>query len=380
MPFSTVVGHDAAIRSLRRALRQERLPTGYLFSGPPHIGKTTLALALAQAANCEQPVADAEGLPDACGQCTTCRRIAEESYADSAVIRPRLREKVKDDEEEEEAREIAADLDDATISREPLARLRMQVAATAVEAQHRVFVVANAEAMNAAAANLFLKTLEEPPPATTFVLTSARPSALLPTIVSRCQTLTLHPLHPEELRLALAERWPQVEAARREQVLALSEGAYGRALVLMERPELLALRGELLDMLAGLPEREPWEALRLGEEMVDLGERWWHVEHPDEGGQDLFKHAHDRAVRAALYEVLAVMQSWFRDLLALDQPGLLTNADHRGKLQVAAASYPAETALAAQRILGGLREDLRQNPNLLLSTQALFVRLLSLRS
>jgi DNA polymerase III subunit delta' len=55
MPFASLVGHEAAIQSLQRALLAERLPTGYLFVGPPHIGKTALAVAFAQAANCERP-------------------------------------------------------------------------------------------------------------------------------------------------------------------------------------------------------------------------------------------------------------------------------------------------------------------------------------
>lgn len=379
MPFRTVVGHEAAIRSLQRALQQDRLPTGYLFTGPPHVGKTTLALALAQAANCEQPTTDAEGLPDACGECATCRRIAAESYPDSAVIRPRIKETVKDEDDAEESREVAAELDDALIYKDQIAWLRMHAAAGAMEARQRVHVVAGAEAMNATAANLFLKTLEEPNDRVTFVLTSSRPSLLLPTIISRCQTFALHPLHPDQMREELDRRFPDTDPHNRDRVVALSDGAYGRALSLLETQALLNLREEVLTLLAGLPDRELWEALRLGEALVNLGERWWHAEHPDEAGQDFYKHAHDRAVRAALNEVLAVMQAWFRDLLALGQPELLTNADYLEALRRAADRYPAGAALAAGKALEDLRQDLRQNLNLLLATQALFVRLLGLR-
>jgi DNA polymerase-3 subunit delta' len=255
----------------------------------------------------------------------------------------------------------------------------MDAAASSVEARRRVYLLTQAENMNTEAANRFLKTLEEPAPRTTFVLTSAQPSRLLPTIISRCQTLTLHPLHGAELREALAARWPELPEARREQIAALSGGAFGRALRLVETPELLSLRGKVLDLLAALPRREPWEALRQGELLLELTEQWWLAEQPGDLGRDFLKHAHDAAVRAKLGDVLQVMHSWFRDLLALERPDLLTNPDYRSQLEAAARRYPPASALAASQVLEELRADLGQNPNLRLAAETLFIRLLAAR-
>ena len=377
MPFSAVVGHEAAIRSLQRALRAERLPTGYLFTGPAHIGKTTLAKAFAQAANCETPLELPEG-PEACGACPTCLRIEREAYADVRVLRPRRKVDIKGEDDDEKL-QLQAELDDALIDVKLMERLRMDAAASAMEARRRVYIITQADAMNAEAANRFLKTLEEPPPGLTFILTTAQPSRLLPTIISRCQVLALHALHREDLKSALSARFPHLSPERSEQIASLSAGALGRALSLAEKPDLLTLREELLGLAASLPGLEPWEALRCGERLLDLTERWWLAEHPDDAGRDFLKHAHDTAVRAELRTTLAVLHTWFRDLLAAGNPALLTNADHREAVELAAASYTPEAALGAVRALEELREDLSQNPNLRLAAEALFVRLLSLK-
>jgi DNA polymerase III gamma/tau subunit len=130
--------------------------------------------------------------------------------------------------------------------------------------------------------------------------------------------------------------------------------------------------------MAALPQLEPWEALRQGERLLDLSERWWLAEHPDGSGRDLLRHAHEVVLRGALRETLGVIHSWFRDLLALKQPDLLTNPDWQEALRIAAQQYPPGVAVAACRALEELRQDLAQNANVRLAAEALFVRLIGL--
>ncbi len=427
MPFSAIVGHEQAVAVLRRALRGDRLPTGYLFVGPAHVGKTALAIALAQAANCERvgelhpptPLSRAYGLgegerntsetpgpptqagkpalpageghgasprptAEACGECSTCRRIAAGLHPDVRIVQPRLSltatKKVEGDGEEdrEEAETLAAEMEDARITVEEVKDLLGSASLAAVEARRRVYIVCSVETMEPAVSNRLLKTLEEPPPDTTFILTTSRPARMLPTLISRCQQVMLHPLPPEEMAAKLAAAYPAASAEQRAVVAGLSAGAWGRAQGLMEEPQILAVRKELLEMAASLTRREPWEALRLGENLAAAAEQWWRAEHPDEIGERMLKAGRDRVLRTQLRALLEVLESWFRDLMVAGR-GRLINPDYREEILYAARRYPPQAAVEACRVLGEFRRDLAQNVNLRLGLEALWVRLMGLR-
>lgn len=399
MPFCDIVGHQQAIKALRRALHGGRLPPGYLFIGPPHVGKTTLALALAQAANCEHPINpdDPETL-DACGECSSCRRIAAETYPDLRVVRPRLKVKLpkkatqkqnkkdqkQDEQEQEESEErlpakLIGELEDALIDVELINALIAETNRVAVEARRRVYIISSAETMNPAAANRLLKTLEEPPANTTFVLTTSRPSLLLPTIISRCQEIPLHPLHRPGLVETLKTAYPEAAPEQREAAASLSAGAYGRARRAMEHPEILQVRAELLSLAASLPHLALWECPRVAESFLEILRHWWVAEEPDKIGQALFKYARERVLRTKMKQVLEVLESWFRDLMVVREEGQLNNPDWQPQLLEAAALYPPEAAVRAGQVLGRCRRDLDQNINLRLAAEALLIRLLVLQ-
>ncbi|MDB4956414.1 MAG: DNA-directed polymerase [Myxococcales bacterium] len=155
-------GQDRVVGLLRRAIQGGRVPHAYLFSGPPNAPLVDTAIALAVALNCE--VARGEG----CGQCDSCSKIIGGFHPDVVTL----------------VREGAANI-------VPIESVRTQVIARIGlpphEADVRVFVVEEATSMAPPAANALLKTLEEPPPRTLFVLCTTAPEQLLPTIRSRCQ-------------------------------------------------------------------------------------------------------------------------------------------------------------------------------------------------
>jgi DNA polymerase-3 subunit delta' len=426
MPFSEIVGHEQAVTVLRRALAGDRLATGYLFVGPPHVGKTTLAIALAQEANCERLSSGGTGgtpVPpgtEACGECSTCRRIVEEHHPDVRLVRPRLslsamkkaerrkgEEQTQEDEEEDEVEALVADMEDAEILVAAVIDLLSSASLAPVEARRRVYVVCSPERMKPEVSSRLLKVLEEPPPDTTFVLTTSRPGRMLPTIISRCQQVTLHPLPPEEMAARLAAAYPQATEEQRAVVAGLSAGAWGRAKRLMEEPEVLAVRREVLEMAASLTRREPWEAMRLAEDLASATERWWRAEQPGEVGERMLKAGRDRVLRTQLRAPLEVLESWFRDLMVVAPggagvspvqgggttgvspvapntgetpvpPGRLVNPDYREELLYAARRYPPAAAVEACRVLSGFRRDLGQNVNLRLGLEALWVRLMGL--
>ncbi len=157
-----LVGQDRVVALLRRAITRGRVPHALLFSGPPGAPLVDGALALACALNCK--VAPGEG----CSDCEACAKILQGIHPDVVTL----------------VREGAANI-------VPIERVREQVIARIAlpphEADTRVFIVEEATAMAPPAANALLKTLEEPPSRTLFVLCTTAPEQLLPTIRSRCQ-------------------------------------------------------------------------------------------------------------------------------------------------------------------------------------------------
>ncbi|MCB9682958.1 MAG: DNA polymerase III subunit delta' [Alphaproteobacteria bacterium] len=225
--LTAIVGHDAVLHRLRDALARDRLHHALLLEGPQGVGKHTVARWLALAGTCER-FDPARG---PCGACPTCSRVLAGVHPDVIAVGP--------------------DPDKATPTI-PVARIREVVRAAAFHrygAARRFVVVDPAEAMGPAAANALLKTLEEPPEGTHFVLVATHVTALLPTIVSRCQLFRLTPVDEAELTAWLTSRGLD-DAAR---LARLSGGCPGHALSLADGglDARKDLRDQVLGALAG---------------------------------------------------------------------------------------------------------------------------------
>ena len=173
MPFRDVVahrGHRRLIDLLARSAAGGSLPPSLVFAGPPGLGKCETAIALAQALNCNAltddcRLATGDCVADACGTCPVCTRIARGVHPDVFVVDQGDKASIGVDQ--------ARDLIDRTAYRP-------------FEGKRRVIIIDGADALQVAAQNALLKTLEEPPPSSVFVLVTARPDALLGTVRSRC--------------------------------------------------------------------------------------------------------------------------------------------------------------------------------------------------
>lgn len=173
---------------------RERMPHAILFHGPAGIGKTTFALGFAQALLCES--VDAAG--HACGKCASCGWFAQYSHPDFRRVRPEVLEEdeggASDDEDE-----AAETKKTAKSTKAPSKDIRIDQIRALADFMNisthrqgkRVVLLYPAEALNGAAANALLKTLEEPPPGTVFLLVSNSLDRLLPTILSRCRKFSL---------------------------------------------------------------------------------------------------------------------------------------------------------------------------------------------
>jgi DNA polymerase-3 subunit delta' len=167
-----------------------------------------VALAVAEALNCLAPVSTTALERDACGACATCRRIARGVHPDVITLEPG---------------------DSGSIKIEPVRDVVDRAGYRPFEGRRRVVIIDEADAMMPAAQSALLKTLEEPPSASVFVLVSSMPDALLPTVNSRCPRLRFGPLTPAEVAEALMRDHGYEETQARA-VAADAGGSLSRAL------------------------------------------------------------------------------------------------------------------------------------------------------
>ena len=208
MPFRALVGHPRLLSLLSRAVARDTLPPALLLAGPSGVGKRRAALAVAEALNCLSPVTTPAFERDACGECASCRRIERGVHPDVITIEPG---------------------DTGSIKIEQVRDVIDRAGYRPFEGRRRVVIIDEADAMVPPAQNALLKTLEEPPSASVFMLVSSMPDALLATVRSRCPRLRFGPLTVAEVVDALMRDHDYAEADARA-AAADADGSVGRAL------------------------------------------------------------------------------------------------------------------------------------------------------
>ncbi|MDF7813278.1 DNA polymerase III subunit delta [Hymenobacter sp. YC55] len=247
MRFSDIPGQQQVKQVLVQSVRRNHVAHAQLFRGAEGSGALALALAYSTFLNCEQRGAEDE---DSCGHCPSCQKIDKLVHPDLNFIVPVTTTKAvaKDAVSSKFMAEwrsfvlanpyqglndwmqhIGAENKQGSISKEESLQLLKLVSLKAFEAKFKIVVIWLPELMHPAAANAVLKLLEEPPPATVFLLVSYAPEQLLPTIISRVQPVVVRPLSENELTdwLHTAHEVPEVKA---RQLAQLSEGNPGAAL------------------------------------------------------------------------------------------------------------------------------------------------------
>jgi DNA polymerase-3 subunit delta' len=201
-----VKGQEKAINLIDQALKNGLIAHSYLLTGPEHIGKMTLAKNMAQALNCEQS-------SPPCGECRSCLKIANSSHADVTIVS-------LSQEDDSEKTEIGIDrIRDICHSANMLP----------YEGKFRVFIIDKAELLSPAASNALLKTIEEPPPQIVFIFLTSDSSRLLPTIVSRCQVISLKLVPISQVEQFLTQTY-KISPERSRLLAWLSRGRIGWAI------------------------------------------------------------------------------------------------------------------------------------------------------
>jgi DNA polymerase-3 subunit delta' len=311
-----IVGHQWAVDLLAHSIEQGRLAHAYLFVGPPRIGKSTLAQVFAQTIQCT-------GQEKPCGVCRSCQLALADRHPDVLTIAP----------------------DNGRIKIESIRELQHVVSLSPVEGPYRVCVISQVDLATLSAANSLLKTLEEPPARVILVLTADRGDLLLPTLVSRCQVLTMRPLSTEHIVAALSARG--VESDRARLVGHLARGRMGWALDAVQDDRLLQQREQVLSSVVTLGEATYRDRFSWAEQLSKS---------PDQ-----------------ILEVLETLASWWRDILivASGSRAPLANVDRHAQLGEWAGRYGIGTAKEMLRCIRDMAWRLERNANVRLALEVL---------
>lgn len=249
MAFSDIIGHKDVMKALKASLAEGKTGHAYLFLGPAGIGKKMLAREFAKALLCP------DQKDDCSDQCSSCREFRSGLHPDFITVNP----------------------SGNSIKIEQLRELQKSAYLRPVIGTHKVFFFPEAEQLTEAAANSFLKILEEPPLGVVFIFTAVRVDNILPTIRSRCQVYQLFPVLPAEITLWLESKGlTEAEAARRG---LACHGIPGAALEQAADPDQRRIKFSELwgqDLLALLKIATEFEKMERREVLVLLQE--WQAE------------------------------------------------------------------------------------------------------
>ena len=284
-----IIGHEHIVEQLQRTVASGRIAGAYLFVGPPGVGKETVATYFTRLICCQE---EAEP-PIACGKCLACRKVASGNHPDLRFIRP----------------------EGSLMKIGQIRELQKQIIYEPLEASRKVYILTDAERMNAEAENCLLKTLEEPPASSVLILLTSNIEALLPTTRSRCQILQFYAMQPEELAELLTDRF-SADPEKATTIAISTGGAIGKALTQLEKGDTLSQ--EVPEILKAT---EVLSAFRFAEE---------------------FKNEPDR---------LAELVMWYRDLLFLHQGAPTELITHIHSLEELRALVPRYSRLRLQQAI-----------------------------
>ena len=344
MAFENIISQERPKDILHKAIVRQRIPHAYLFSGPEGVGKEAMAIELAKAVFCQS------GADRPCGSCSSCRRVGNFSHPDFIFIFP-MPKGTSPDEERDILQGMSAE---PYLRKKPWAapgisidRIRdvRHVSVLKPLERFRVVVIADCDGMTTEAANALLKILEEPPDHMHLVLTTAKPNALLPTILSRCQEVRFGLLSDTAIENALIQR-KGVSAELARLLARIAQGSYRRALEALQE-DLTSKRDFVVELLRACL-RDSLTRIQMVEEIM----------------QNYDKHK--------VKDILSLLLLWFRDAMVLDnrQPqssgdGDLVNIDKYETLVKFIGAFESidydDTFAAIEQSIGYINRNIQLN-------------------
>ncbi len=243
--FRQIIGQDHAIKLFESAISNDRVAQAYLFHGNDGSGKFMAALYFGMALNCYSA-----GVYRPCGVCTSCRKFLNFDHQDFIYLFPTPNLKISASGEIKDTqgyKEYHNFIDNkknspwknylfsssSEIRKESILMLQQNLDLSIHEANYRICIIENADQMNISTANAFLKTLEEPPQKTIIFLLTDRISMILPTILSRCQSVYFNPLSRLDLEAILTKRF-NVDISKARYAAMIANGNFKTAIRIAE--------------------------------------------------------------------------------------------------------------------------------------------------
>jgi DNA polymerase-3 subunit delta' len=319
-----LLGHEWAVELLKGHLVNQNTRQAYLITGSQGVGRRTLAIRFAQAANCTKSKESA--LP--CGECRSCDLIWKMQHPDLAIIK--------------------SEEPSGTLKVNQIRELQHSLSLTAYENIYKFGLILDFEQANQNAANALLKTLEEPPGHVILALTANDPEALLPTIISRCELIRLRPININRVSNWLQMQWKIAESDA-DLLAHISGGRPGYALHLSQNPDIVQNRRNYLNELINLLSSTRVQRFLYAEEIYQN--------------------------KTTLLLILQIWLTFWRDLMlrSIDSSSSVTNCDFEDEIQKLTESVDVLTAQAAVNKIEKCIDQLDKNINLRLMTEVLML-------
>lgn len=275
MDYTNIIGHNRAIEALKSSIMNKTVSHSYLFQGEEGLGKKMVAYVFAKTLLCK------EGRDQPCNTCVSCMKFDSENHPDFFLIEP----------------------DKGLIKKAQIEDLVRNVGILPFESNRKIFIIDDSHKMNLEGKNTLLKTLEEPPSYVTIILITSSPNNLLPTILSRCQSVKFYPVQSSKIEHYLVNLYSKsIEEATF--VSNFTKGSVGKSISLSTSDKFFQMRDELVKILDGLIKGDKTRAFS---SMYFFNENRDNIE-----------------------EIIDIILYWFRDLLIYKEIGdshLIINKD-----------------------------------------------------
>ena len=348
-PFERILGQPKVRQFLRSSVASGRVSQAYLFTGLAGSNKTLAAFALAQALLCEQ---------GGCGSCDTCTRVLRRTHPDVHFYQPEGAAGYL----VSQMREIIGD-----------------VSLAPIQASRKVYIIDRADLMGAAAANAFLKTLEEPPDDGVFVLMGRTQQSMLPTIVSRCQVVPFRPI-PAREAIGIVSQHTGVSPLQAAVGIQASSGSVSGAIDFVRSSERFEFRARVIEVLQLLALADDMDVLGYATELLTRSQAPLDAVRAQQSDElsasadflarsalSKMEERHKRALSAktteTLHQLTAIMRSWLRDVLmvASGTPDLVINTDYYEGIAQAAQAAQLDAIVRALAAPDACDDAIRYN-------------------